>query len=620
MAGALKTTSLLPPARGIDADSGPWSVARDRAPVLRNFITGRSGRIIMRGPSTLGISTGVSGFKTPISLIPFLNKSIQVWYRSRLAGNGYCDPWLAYQVPQTSATALSYSNADNGHWFDFDAVSKTDLVHAFQLTPGPRFDYLTNNVWGVGYTSIDDVDNTGIILLNGKRYRATEVLVRTTTPSAAAFASWGRTTAPVGAIDLKIFAGRIFLVGGAVWGGAAYTLFSPNHLRFSIPYPNLGAAALTDWQDPVTGAWNTILVGEDTVGAALVGIAQVGRGLLCLKYNSTHILTGAGPSTFATRQIAGAIGCIDQHSICEVSDGVMWISQHGFMFYDGANITNITDGVARTAFQKAQEILEADRGDPGLSTTGKVGAQVQITAMGPDHALVTITSMNHDSGAAHPWATTHYALLYNLRSRSWSEVTFEQTTPGTCPGGAFCLSRGPVIHASSQLLNETFGYGFNDDLATPYAQAQRIDRWPVPEDASTTWTTYMGSDGTRSIPAEWKSGLVELASPTNKSMVKRLILEYTFQVKNDVDEGADAWYVSLLDENGTVIVPEYQVTTQQDPVLEVATRRHFQDIFVETKVEAVQLRVRYTGAARQILKAEIMGAWVEHQPAQEHHA
>jgi hypothetical protein len=78
--------------------------------------------------------------------------------------------------------------------------------------------------------------------------------------------------------------------------------------------------------------------------------------------------------------------------------------------------------------------------------------------------------------------------------------------------------------------------------------------------------------------------------------------------------------VSLLDENGNVIVAEYQVPIQADPTTEVATKRDFHDVYMETQVEAVQLRVRYTGAARNILKAEIMGAWIEHQPAQEHHA
>ncbi len=626
MAGGLKIAALIPPHRGVDADSGPAAVRRDRAPVLRNFLPNRSGRIVMRGPTGTGVSSGAGAREHVAGMITLPNQSTIVSTRAQSA-TATLEPWDA-RINQVNAVAfLAQASANAPANYDISGLVRTATAPYLSVleAPGPYYDFYDQYVYAIGYGSIDNIASAGTaadgikITSNGYQ-RRTHLLKRSMNVAGAnqfvqALGTGGVITAaapyPTGACGIRFWVGRCFLGGGALWNGATESNLFPNHLWYSNPIASFATPgtfnAYTQWIDPVTGANNTILVGEDAPYDAIIGLARQGKNLVVFKRNSTHLVTGAGPSSFATRQLAQDIGCIDPRSIVEAAGVVFWLSKHGFMLYDGANITNVSDGVFTTAVAKAVSLRETSDGLFGLT-----GAVTETSRLDNENVLVTVSQeqFNFVAPNAH---ITHYTLIFNIPNRTWTTLTFEAS--GACPSGAFCESTGPVRHSSSPSGNVTHALGYLDD-ASPYITVNPV-KWSTPETTASTSPTLMGSDGSRSIPAEWKSHMVQLASPGYKAAIKRTMLEYTFQVAGDDDEGADGWLVSLIDETGTVLVAEFPVTTQQDPPLEAASRRFRQDTFCEAN--SVQLRVRYTGASRNITNASILGAWIEYEPAQESH-
>ncbi len=616
---------------GVDQDAGPLAVHRDRAPVLKNFLPGHPGKIVMRGPTIQQVTSSTDTLRHLCSFILLPNGNALTYYREQSVSANR-EPWDARIYPHTLAADLAFVTADTGRDYNVISGSRNTVTHARNLAPGPYYDFYDTKVYAIGYDSVNNTTSAGtgtdgVKTQNTFQYRRNQVIQRSL--SAAGGTAFAALTSagdfpPQGACGLRFWTGRMFLGGGALWDGATEGTLFLNHLWFSNPMASVAGgmpSLAADWQDVVTAANNTILVGEDTPTDAIVGMARQGKNLVVFKRNSTHLITGAGPSTYASRQLAQDIGCIDPYSIVEAAGLVFWFSRHGYMMYDGSNITNVSTGLQSTAFARAV----AEREDTD-QTEGMTGARVWSTKLDAENLLVTTAEEQFDGGGTQ-FSVVPYTLLFHIPSRSWTQLTFDDSTNSAAE--PFDTGNGPIGHATSPTGQHTALYGILDSSANP-RMAVHLAKLAEPEKLPTklTFAGIMGMDfgadaaASNAIPAEWRSHIIPLASPPYKAQVKRIMLQHGTVVDGDTQGDDLVWLVSLLDETGAVIVAEYQVTGEADTNQATITpswKTHYQD--VATEATNIQLRVRFVdrGNPPNLIKAEIYGAWVEYAPAQEPH-
>lgn len=154
-----------------------------------------------------------------------------------------------------------------------------------------------------------------------------------------------RNTGPMYGADIAAYAERLWVLGGtvpnAVAGGGAYS-------SSALYYSDAGGPVtdtLALWQDDVSGLANQINVGDRDQDDYGVGMCQINNGLVVFKRNSIWVLRGSGPQTFQIRCFSHEIGCNSTTSITPWRDGVIFQSDTGFFYFDGAQLREIATGV-----------------------------------------------------------------------------------------------------------------------------------------------------------------------------------------------------------------------------------------------------------------------------------
>ncbi len=331
--------------------------------------------------------------------------------------------------------------------------------------------------------------------------------------------------------------------------GLTITQIHQNTLYWTDPLA-ADMAGAASWKDSVSGLVNQIVVDSDDQNDFGVALAKIGENLAIFKRRSIHVLRGFSSTTFAIKSFTHEQGCIDPRSVVEHDDGCFFVSEQGFMWFDGAHLINYTPNL-KTSFVKS---VLARVGDAGLD-----GGFAQCLKLPNDYVMVTVGISPMDGSAC----VVDFCGLFHVGRKTWS--TFSSgAMVGTAP---MLVGRHPIYPfvCDDQFL-------FKMDLVTVPEQAQDgqrgVDAFP--------------SSKLAAIPALWKSRLAALGSPIHHDQIHRFTIDYAFRVAGSTDGQWSGWYVSVLNSDGTVLVPQTQIPAMGDPGSFPYRRQATFDPFTET--------------------------------------
>lgn len=569
--GELLAQSLPPPHLGLDTEASPERIDGRKAPVVENFLTGRDGRLVMRGPVRGGGDELVrAAAEDHLSYWTF-NDTVAIARRTK-SGTASREPWVAPYRKAAAATDLAdvnttieVQNLNTGATTSIPAV-------ATGAVPGPRFDRLGANVYGISYDTA-----TAEVNENGGYQKLTHIVRWNGGTVAGDFVAY--TNAPRGAQDVKSYLNRLFVLGGRNPDGTGEIKFN------TLWWSDLGGPTtdtLAMWQDDVSGLVNQIEVDSDDRNDFGVALAKIPNGLVIFKRYSMHILWGSTPAMFSLRTFSNEIGCLDARSVIEYADGVFFLSDRGYMFFDGSQLVNVSDSIRYELDNTTRLTVGRD---------GTDGGQAWATKLPNNHIGLCLSTSD-------PLAATlsnQVAYIYHTPSRSWSKFS----TNGIATGSTI---------PSEFIRSKQWTWLFNSRVFTPCNEIMS------PETALEAARGVDLVTQTARIPAKWHSKLFKLSSPQYKTQLHRLLLDYKFQIDGAADDANNGWFVSLIGGDGTTLLAEFQVPAQGDPGSYLYRRRASKDVL--TECTDVQLRVEWKdsgGTYPAVIAAELYDTVVEFQ-------
>lgn len=593
--GDLVAQTLVPAFGGIDTASSPSFMDKVKAPLVRNLLVDRPGVLPIRGPIVNHTELSLGTSLIPTGTWQFNNK-ILVGYMEQSA-SAKRDPWVAPYRKAAASGDLSLGNTTNMKLVDLDAltVSNVTVTDRHQVI-GPGSARIGAYVYGYGY-SCNTATNPAVSENGGFLFRRRLLRWDGTTTVPTIY-----TNAPEGSQAVLAHLNRLWVLGGRDVPGGSPSTIEQNTLYFSRPAgPTTDTAA--QWTDPVSGLVNKIVVDSDDQNDFGVGLAKVDQNLVIFKRRSIHVLYGYSPTTFTLRPATMNFGCIDQRSIVETHQGVYFLSDQGYMFYDGTQFTNVSGNELSNSLLSAA--LTAV-GDLGLD-----GGRAVATKLPNDYILLSICAQTTSSGAQ--LSTPRFSALLHTPTAAWSlfqSDVLSNPTPialGRTSLNAWIFDANKVVKA--------------DYLTMP-------EQKPASTGGKDECTVSAATQRAR-IPAVWQSRLYSLASPLGHSQLHRLLVDYHFAVEGTADDADNGFFVSLIQGNGTPLlfdsgaVSEKQLPAQGHPTTGyLFRRRHVLDIFSECA--DVQLRIEWKqdsgGDFPAVAKAEIYDCTVEYQPSRQKRA
>lgn len=589
---------IMPAYDGIDSDSAPESLSATKAPLLENFLVDRPGSLPLRGPlsESTATYTTVDGEK-PVGIWSH-NNNILMGLKA-VSATAVRDPWVAPYRRVSSAASLASAATTIMH-VNLETSAVTQLTgSAIDVVPGPRFDRVGDYVYGIGY------DNATSSTQNGGVQKHTKLLRWDGTAAVPTAYANG----PLMAQDVKTHLDRLFVLGGMVPGTTTY---SPSSLFFSDP-GGPTADTLAFWQDDDTGLINNLTVDSNDPSDFGVGLSKANGNLVMFKRHSIHVLYGTDPATFQIKTFTTEQGCIDARSIVEYEGGCFFMSDQGYMFFDGARLFNTSSSLRSTLLTHAinnvgDNGLDGGRVIAGKLPNGYIGLSIGVSTSDTTASVTDFSALYHVGRQA--WVYFSSAALSGnkpvqfghalTKSFVVDDTSIVQANYITAPETAPATERGAD-------LNFTFdgtGSGplFNGTGGTLKNQITGVE-------------AFTGSP----IPARWHSRLFSLGEPLFMSQLHRFVLDYTMQVSGAADDDYDGWYVLLTNGRGQVLAEgEYQVPAQGDPSsTQYAYRRqHTKDVFDET--HDLQVRIEWRGTTALILpRAEIFNSMIEFNSARQ---
>lgn len=552
---------------GLDTDGAPDAIAKTRAPVLENFLVDRPGLLPIRGPINDPIAIYSGGVVAKPLGVWAHNDNLLVSFKSN-SPTAVRDPWVGPY--RRVAAAAEYGNPV-ATIYHVDLVSGTVTPISIsgnpQFAPGICSTRLGDYTWGIGYQAATSFSANGGIhkLYSLLRWDGTAVA-----PTVVA-------NGPTSAQSVRAHLNRLF-VGGAC---APFTLtYSPNSIFWSDHRGPL-SGTLAEWQDDASGLTNEIVVDSNDPSDCIVALAKV-RGALCvLKRHSVHMLLGDTPSSFVVRPVSTDVGCIDPRSVVEYSDGVFFMSERGFMHFDGVTLTNTTDNL-RSSITSAAVNAVGDRGVDG----GRV-----VAGLLPNDYILVSVGVTPNTAAGSDMTICG---LYHPPRRAWASLTSDAMSCQRPVALARTLTRTVVLDEQTAFQA--------DALTAPEIAAEAERGFDV------------GRAGDEAIPARWYSKLARLSQSFHASAVQRLAVDYTFTVDGAADDASGGWTVSLVDGRGNVLVTPTQVPAQGDPSSHAYRRQFLTDVYGEA--DDAQLRVEWSGPATALKDASIFQSHIEYEAAQ----
>lgn len=278
----------IQPATSLDTESSPEYVAVSSAPVLRNLLTHKPGRLIQRG------GLGGSIAYTTTGAVPVVGPW---WLDSKMM-------FTAADGSGTKAVQFATVNADGSITDDGSA--------AFLAVPRlPAYARVKDNVYGPGELVADGTDR--IIKWDG---------------TTGGISHTADATYPHAGDDYASYAERLFVLNGSVPGTTTPVL--TNRLYWSDAGGPTTIDSLNFWEDDVSGLVNQLVLPDKGIA-----LAPLANALAVFCKNSTHVLTGSGNSNFARKQILHR-GATNRDAVCAYGDGAYFLSRDGLYYFDGA--------------------------------------------------------------------------------------------------------------------------------------------------------------------------------------------------------------------------------------------------------------------------------------------
>lgn len=572
----LRADTFVPPFDGIDTDSAPEAIPDSKAPVVENFLVDRPGQLPMRGP--INEATGALGVSAGRKLVGCwkFNDKLLLGYRA-VSATAVRDPWTVNYRTATAAQLATAALA-NKH-VDLVTGTVTSVVPAtVGLVPGPSSTRLGAFVYGISFDT-----PTAAVNENGTFKKLTSLLHwdGTATDPVA------HTNAPRGAQAVRSHSQRLFVLGGRNPDGTG--TIQQNTLWWSDPIA--GVTVLPDtlaaWQDDTSGLTNQIIVDSDDASDFGVGLANLGANLVIFKRRSIHVLTGYSSSTWQIKTFTLEQGCIDARSIVECEDVVFFMSDQGYMAFDGTQIRSASMNLNSSLLASAVAAVGSPGQDGGRACAARL-----------PNGYIGLTIGKSSSASIADVSTTSFCGLYHVERGAWVTLQSDTLVSG-CPLYMDRSTSKTFIVDEDQVL-----------------QANKLTA-PEQEIAVKRGFDTNGSIG-GPIKARFQSKLCKLSSPLMRSQLHRFMLDYNFRVVGTLDDnmelgfpGSSGWYVTLLTADGDVLTPEYQVPIQGETTVHPFRRRHVKDVFAEAS--DLQVRVEWRDTPLSLITASVLGFTAEYQ-------
>jgi len=511
---SLVRTRIPAASGGLDLDSAPAYVAGGHAVLLQNLLPGRAGKLIQRGPAraSLAVSPSIGGghWVNGDKVCMFSGSQMRVF---------------TLQGSAISAAAAFTPNAN---------VSGPKLPQRPSAVLGSSA-YGIQQTYGylVRWANAGAVAADFVPILNGPQ-----------TPQA-----------------IVTHLSRLFVVGGTAPGGSGGSFL--DRLYWTDPNWN-GTDTLASWQDDATGLVNTITL-PDYANDPPVALVSTQKALLILRRNSVWTVTGSTPSAFVlAKRVDG--GCLNPASVVQHNDNVYFLSQSGYVRYDGVSLQTVSDPI--------RPVLPPST----LDTSQNVAA----AALQNDYIALNV---------GHPTSGLSRLFLYHVPTGAWTEVS-----------PAVLGSTGEVI-----LLGRSANYSYGSNGAN----LAILDTLPDPELAAFGVGNPPGRDWGGATPftdgpviaGTYTSPLVPLGTPSEKAQLHRLLADVVLKSSS---AGVLAT-MTATDEPGTVLA-----TVQVSPTTNAVRQRIVADAFGEC--DAVQVTWAVSGPAGSSVPVfEIHDTTVEYQ-------
>lgn len=122
-----------------------------------------------------------------------------------------------------------------------------------------------------------------------------------------------------------------------------------NTLRFSVLDTSVTEEHFNDWDTASNAGTIIVPAGLGDTGTGLYSLNGV---LYVFQRNAIWGLYGNSPGNFELKNISNEIGLIHKRTLVEYDKYLIFLSDKGVYFFDGANLKNISEGVVNTAINE----------------------------------------------------------------------------------------------------------------------------------------------------------------------------------------------------------------------------------------------------------------------------
>lgn len=551
--------------QGLDTESAPEAVPDGFAPEHRNFLLHHEMEMHMRGPLTDHTTLTIGSDVIVTGIWSFGNAALVGLAATNATATR--EPWRAPYSPATAAELAE--PVTTMKLVDFDAMTVSNVAAAQGTVIMGRGTRIGDKVYGFAYSGGTD-DDTGATYVHRRSLLAWDG----TTSAPAAVAN-----APDSGLDIITHFNRLFTLGGRdVPGGGTTHEF--NTLYFSDNGGPVSALA-AEWQDDVSGLTNKIVVDADNPDDFGVALGKAGDALVILKRHSVHLLTGYDQDTFTLKPYSQDVGCVDARSVVQFNDGVYFMSEEGYMFFDGSVLEPVDDMI------RTEIVANVDQ---TVGRHGSDGSKVHAIKLPNHYILLTIVNQSFIDGSL---GTVQASYLYHAPTRRWSRFDSAATA-------------NPVPVAAGNTHWTTFLIDGD--------HAVKADYITIPEACPSDERGFdsVASTDARITP-QWKSRLIRFGTPLFMSQFHRVLVDYKFVLDDGADSDQLAWYVSAQEGTGREVLAEYQLYAMGDDTAYLYRRRNVHDEFNEVSDAQLTIEWHEDDSTPAVNDARIFDCYIEYQ-------
>lgn len=556
----LRVETIPPPWDGWDTDTSPGRVPLTRSPVVRDLLTDHPGMVRQRGPIIFAgyAETGTTDDAAMIGYIARGETALgfqrdTTVNTSTTAPGGYLEPQV---LPLTSGGGGYLAGCSTNVWLNtgLTPLNGTNEPTAYSnpSARGGRAELATSlgsNIYVPGISA--NVSDPATLAANGAEVSTAPILRwdgGDTLPSTGLTAI---TVQAKGALAVRSHLSRLFALGGLdiINGGTQVEL---NSLYWTDP----SASDLTltaSWKNATSGLANKIVVDSDRPDDFGVALAKVGTYLCILKRHSIHMLYGLTSDTFSIRTISNGIGCMDARSVVEYEGGIFFMSEQGYMHFDGSKIDNVSTSIQSRLMPDVFNMVGAtgDYGDTrglyiretGIPVGAKPGGFVIAERLPSNTIMLVVGSYVIPPATGLTEYSKRFWGVYDVDRQTWQEVSTDPSVVSPCPI-SFYSTQSRV-----GFLDKVHAYDL-EKFTSPERQGSTTSYAPGGIDVGAgTLPIHAGNSMFgAAIPSKVVSRWFKLGTPGQRAQGHRALIDYRLVT---ADSGVDgAWTIHVEDQDG----------------------------------------------------------------------